>query len=204
MNEDIIEKNAKAYDKISDEWQTVRGAMPMNECIIVFCKILPQKARILDAGCGTGKPVDSFLNGEGYLVIGIDVSEKMIEKARALKLKNARFEKCDFLNYEDDTPFDAIIAFDSLWHIDLKNQHKIYKKAASLLKCGGLFIFTHGKTHDEREGEMFGQTFYYAALDAEEIKDNLKKNSFEIITFVENFSEPTTGTRDLLVIAKKL
>lgn len=204
MNEDIIEKNAKAYDKISVEWQSVRDTMPMNECIIAFCQMLPQKARILDAGCGTGKPVDSFLNGEGYQVIGIDLSENMIEKARALKLKNARFEKCDFLNYEDDTPFDAIIAFDSLWHIDLKNQHKIYKKAASLLKCGGLFIFTHGRTHDEREGKMFGQTFCYAALDAEEIKDNLKKNSFKILTFLENFSEPTTGTRDLLVIAEKL
>ena len=75
---------------------------------------------------------------------------------------------------------------------------------ASLIKKGGYFIFTHGKKDGEIYGEMMGQTFYYSALDAEEVKKILISEGFEIISFTENYKERTTGDRELLVEARKL
>lgn len=49
----------------------------------------------------------------------------------------------------------------------------------------------------------FAEHLYYGALDASRVRDLLTDNGFEILTFTENYSEPTTGTRDLLVTARK-
>lgn len=203
MNDDIITANAQAYDKICEKWQSVRDKLPMNECIIKFCRLLKPNAKILDVGCGTGYPIDKYLTDNGYSVKGIDISKKIIEKARLLKLENAEFEQCDYLSYRTDEQFDAIIAFDSLWHIPVDRQPEIYKKAASLLKSGGYFLFTGGKERGSCRGEMFDQTFYYAALDTQEIIELLEKNDFKIVQIETDFKEETSGTRDLFVIAKK-
>lgn len=197
-------KNADAYDKISEKWQSVRSQLPMNECIIKFCRMLKPNAKILDVGCGTGYPIDKYLSDNGYLVKGIDISEKMIEKARLLNLQNADFEQCDFLSYQNAEQFDAIIAFDSLWHIPVDRQPEIYKKAATILKSGGHFLFTHGNRTDTCEGEMFGEKFYYAALDEGRLTELLRKNAFEIVQIETNFKEETSGTRDLFAIVIKL
>ena len=64
-------------------------------------------------------------------------------------------------------------------------------------------MFTHGNRNGETIGEMLGENFYYGALDSARVCDLLTNNGFEILTFTENYSEPTTGTRDLLVTARK-
>ena len=158
--------NAAAYDKIADEWQDFRKTCVVNKCVEEFCAILPDGARVLDAGCGTGYPISAYLVARGYNVTGIDPSEKMLEKAKALRLKNARFFKSDFLGFETGEKFDAIIAFDCLWYIEPDRQREIYSKAASLLKDGGYFMFTHGKENGEIDGLIVQNPFGmgYAAV----------------------------------------
>ena len=50
---------------------------------------------------------------------------------------------------------------------------------------------------------MFGVTFEYSALDTTELREILNASGFEIESMVENYAHPITGTRDLLVTAKK-
>lgn len=193
-----------SYDKIADSWHNFRKSTTINKCIQEFCEYLPAGANILDAGCGTGYPVDDYLVKNGYCVTGIDPSEKMLEKARELQLDNAKFLTSDFLSFESPVLFDAIIAFDSLWYIPLKNQPEIYKKAENLLKTGGYFMFTHGRTNGEVYGEMFRENFRYAALDLDTVIKLLSENGFEVLRVETDYKEITTGTRDLLVFAKKV
>lgn len=193
----------RAYDDIADEWHKFRKDCAINKCIKDFEKLLPLHSEILDVGCGTGYPIAAYLVNHGHRVTGIDVSTEMLKKARALKLVNARFINVDFTDYVADTSFDAVIAFDSLWHIARSAQEEIYLKLASLIKSGGYLLFTHGNREGEITGEMYGETFYYGALDAARVRELLAENGFEILTFTENYSEPSTGTRDLLVVAKK-
>ena len=207
MTERVTEATAdsvkRAYDNIADKWAEFRAGCTINKCIAEFVKLLPLHSEILDVGCGTGYPIAAYLTEKGHRVTGIDVSREMLRKARALNLVNARFINVDFTDYVADIAFDAVIAFDSLWYIAYSRQESIYPKLASLIKSGGYLLFTHGNREGEITGEMYGETFYYSALDASRVRDLLANNGFEILTFTENYSEPTTDTRDLLVTARK-
>lgn len=45
--------------------------------------LIPPSAQILDAGCGTGRPVGVSLAAAGHIVTGIDVSNAMISLSKA-------------------------------------------------------------------------------------------------------------------------
>ncbi|HMM01067.1 MAG TPA: class I SAM-dependent methyltransferase [Bacilli bacterium] len=195
--------NIESYNAIVDDWASIRNSKEVNQCIKDFCKLLPSKASVLDVGCGTGKPIDVYLSDSKFKVVGIDISNKMIDFAKELNLENTIFINTDFLDYKNDDKFDAIIAFDSIWHIDLDDQLSIYKKFASLLVDDGYLLFTHGIRHETILGKMFSHSFSYSALAKDELKKALMDNNFSIISWYENYEEKTTGTRDLLVIAQK-
>ena len=103
--------------------------------------------RILDIGCGTGRHALE-LTKRGYNVVGIDLSESMIKKARE-KAKNAGlnvdFQLADARNLPFEHEFDLAImicegAF-PLMETDEMN-FEILKNAAKSLKNNGKFIFT--------------------------------------------------------------
>lgn len=200
----MINTKINPYDEICPQWDEYRKKTSVNKCIADFSRRLKPNSSILDVGCGTGYPIDFFLSERGFRITGIDSSAKMIEKAASLKLKNTEYHVAELFGFRTEEKFDAIIAFDCLWHICHDNQKYIYGTIASLIKKGGYFIFTHGKKDGEIYGEMMGQTFYYSALDAEEVKKILISEGFEIISFTKNYKERTTGDRELLVEARKL
>lgn len=200
----MINTKINPYDEICPQWDEYRKKTSVNKCIADFSRRLKPNSSILDVGCGTGYPIDFFLSERGFRITGIDSSAKMIEKVASLKLKNTEYHVAELFGFRTEEKFDAIIAFDCLWHICHDNQKYIYGTIASLIKKGGYFIFTHGKKDGEIYGEMMGQTFYYSALDAEEVKKILIYEGFEIISFTENYKERTTGDRELLVEARKL
>jgi len=191
-----------SYNRICDKWDEYRKNCPINKCVADFAENLKSGERVLDVGCGTGYPIAAYLAERGFFVHGIDISENMIKKANSLNLANASFELRDFLDYSSDAKYGAIVAFDSLWYIRHSRQKEVFKKAASLLKDGGMFLFTYGKTDGEVMGEMFGASFYNSSLDYSVTKDCLIQNGFKIIEFTLDYKEKTSGTRDLLVVAQ--
>ena len=127
----------------------------------------------------------------------------MIQATLACQLPNATFLVGDVMDFTAPEPFDSVIAFDSLWHIEESKQACLYPSVSSLLRPNGYFLFTHGKRRGTVRGTMFVHQFAYSALDAEEVKKLLRENSMDIISWQEEYSEATTGTRDLLVVAKR-
>ncbi len=197
------EINKESYNSIISDWNSYRNKTTINNCIKEFCKSLPKHAHILDIGCGTGYPIDSFLCQSGFSIVGIDISDKMIANAKKRHLSNAIFIEKDFLYFTSTEKFDAIIAFDSIWHIEESQQEKIYKMVSSLLNPNGYFLFTHGKNAGTIVGNMFSHEFIYSALGSKKVKSILNENSMDIIFYQEDYEEKTTGKRDLLIIAKK-
>lgn len=191
-----------SYNAISDQWDELRSQTPVNPCIVDFAKRLPPNCRVLDVGCGTGYPISAYLAEQGFHVTGIDISENMIEKAKRLHLPHAKFYVHDVLNFHPSEPYDAVIAFDSIWHIPHDQQANIYKVVSSLLNRGGYFLFTHGACDGETTGTMFGQSFYYSSLDTQTVQRLLAQQGFSILSFIENYQEKN-GARDLLVVACK-
>ncbi|HZU98884.1 MAG TPA: methyltransferase domain-containing protein [Planctomycetota bacterium] len=92
-----------------------------------------KRRRILEVGCGDGA-LARRLVALGHDVVGIDRSEKAVEKARAAGFAA---ELGDFLEYEAE-PFDAVAFTRSLHHIhDLR---KALARARALLAPGGTLV----------------------------------------------------------------
>ena len=47
-----------------------------------FENLLPEKAELLDLGCGSGEPISKYFIEKGFSLTGIDYAEPMIEIAR--------------------------------------------------------------------------------------------------------------------------
>lgn len=193
-----------SYNKICGQWSDFCSKRKVNKCIVDFAQLLEPGCSVLDVGCGTGYPIAAYLAESGFSVTGVDISEEMIKRAESQKLPNADFFAEDILDFHADKKFSAVIAFDSLWHIEHDRREDIYKILSSFMESSGMLIFTHGRTDGEIISKMFGEKFYNSAIDGERIKSLLRESGFEILSFIENYKEETTGDRDLLVIAKKL
>jgi GNAT superfamily N-acetyltransferase len=66
-------------------------------------------ARVLDAGCGNGVPAARLLVARGCEVIGVDLSEELVQEARD-NVPEARFECADLTVWEcEEASFDAVV-----------------------------------------------------------------------------------------------
>jgi 2-polyprenyl-3-methyl-5-hydroxy-6-metoxy-1,4-benzoquinol methylase len=174
--------NRAAYDAIAAQWLTARtqlGALE-REVLDAFVLGLPSDARILDLGCGTGRPIAEWLLQRGFRVTGVDQSSEMLAQARQLfpagDWRLARIE--DFTSEER---FEAVIAWDSLFHIPRKRVPEILERVAAILAPGGRFTCTlGGSAHPAFTDEMFGVEFFYDSPPPDESRALLRELGFVI------------------------
>ncbi len=106
-----------------------------------------QNHSLLDLCCGTGQLALDFLDN-GYRVIGLDLSEAMLDYARAnaaayIVSDQARFIQGDAANFELDERFGLVLStFDALNHLPDFNALKgCFLSVYPVLVEGGSFIF---------------------------------------------------------------
>ncbi|WP_158812841.1 bifunctional 2-polyprenyl-6-hydroxyphenol methylase/3-demethylubiquinol 3-O-methyltransferase UbiG [Streptomyces rimosus] len=102
---------------------------------------LPRAARVLDAGCGTGRPTCAQLSAAGLDVTGIDVSEAMLTAARA-NVPGARFLQVDLLSEQaaDLGTFDTVVSFFCLMNLPEPVFVSALARFASLTRPGGTVL----------------------------------------------------------------
>lgn len=104
--------------------------------------------RLLDAGCGTGRLTRDLLEALPCgQVVGLDVSQNMIEAARAYLEPDfagrVEFVRCDLLDLTFDSDFDGIFSTASFhWVLDhdrlFRNLHRALRPGGWLIaQCGG-------------------------------------------------------------------
>lgn len=100
-----------------------------------------EKWNVLDLGCGTGL-VGSAIAPFARQLVGVDLSTKMLEKARARNLYQ-RLERLDLLTMlraEKSSSYDVVIAADVFIYIGKLDE--IVSETKRLLCPGGLFSFS--------------------------------------------------------------
>lgn len=75
---------AVSFDRIADRYDTTRGYpdQVMDDMVGALEKVLDKKKSILDAGVGTGRFAKP-LQDRGFDIVGLDISGRMLAKARA-------------------------------------------------------------------------------------------------------------------------
>ena len=140
-------------------------------------------AKVLDLGCGTGRPVCSAFADAGHDVLGVDVSDVMLSDARA-KVPKATFMKADVYQLElPEQFFDAIIIFFSL--IAGTSQDLIkrqIKRAYDWLKPDGVLVFaTVPISIDQAPSHFLGRSFIGSSLSQEEYLRLFRQVGFEVV-----------------------
>lgn len=129
-----------AYEKMERSINGLEGAGEWH----VFKKMLPdlQGKRVLDLGCGFGWHCRYAREQQASSVIGVDISENMLEKARkmtddtAISYKKMPIEDINFSKEQ----FDVVIS--SLAFHYIQSFKTICEKVHYSLKPGGTFIFS--------------------------------------------------------------
>ena len=161
--------------------------------------------RLLDLGCGTGL-TGGTLRDLCEEMTGIDLSENMVEIAHEKDLYETLFvaEVEDFLDDNDEEPFDIITATDVLPY--LGGLEPLFFGAAENLTSGGLFIFSSETLPEET---LAGRAYMVGphqrfAQSAAYVRERLDATGFELIEITDinvrmEEGQPTPGH---LVIAK--
>lgn len=116
---------------------------------------------VIDFGCGEGQQaVEMALKG-ARKVIGIDIQESLLEKARELALRYNVGDRCTFVKNTDER-VDMIISKDAFEHFT--DPAAILRKMHNLLKKDGYVIATFGPTWYHPLGGHLFSVFPWAHL----------------------------------------
>ncbi|MDT0628068.1 methyltransferase domain-containing protein [Alteromonas sp. W364] len=157
----FYEENAKAYFKSSID-------VDLTHLYPSLLNLLPIAAKILDAGCGSGRDTKYFKDN-GYMVTAFDASAALAHLASeysGLDVQQNTFESIKYTN-----EFDAVWACASLLHLSQSDLSIALASLAKACKDEGL-IFASFKTTESASND--GRSFYYYEMvDIEPIINSL-------------------------------
>lgn len=132
---------AEVFDSLGKDYERAfAGLTAHREELEWLLSQLPAEAKVLDIGCGTGRPTAEVLAAAGHEVTGCDVSPGMIEIARK-QVPDARFEVADLrtLSYPAGS-WNAVTAFFPLLQLTRTEIDSALVKFAGWLAPGGIFL----------------------------------------------------------------
>ena len=144
---DYYNKNAQRY---IDETVSVDFAAVQDR----FLELLPEGAKILDFGCGSGRDTKYFLN-RGYQVDAVDGSEALCRTAS--EYTGIAVKKMLFQELDEVEKYDGIWACASVLHAKRVELPGIFEKMSAAVKRSGIIYvsFKYGELEGERNERYF-------------------------------------------------
>ena len=185
------------YDKIADQFGAERTRLQPKEVVYLSLLIDPLNAgsTILDLGCGTGHPIATHIASRGHVVVGVDGSEAMLAAARK-RLPGHRWIHELIERVEFDETFDAVVCWDSLFHLPRYQFRPVISKVHRWLKPHGrMMVSSGGLVEGDGNGftdTMFGHEFYYDSLPPKLMVAMTEETGFDIL-LAEMCDQPDGG-----------
>ena len=156
------------YDKNAEAYAALTVTADMSRAYEKFLAYLPHGAKVLDAGCGSGRDSLFFMR-QGYRVTMLDASAAMCRCAEKLTGQKALHKTFAEINF--DKQFDGIWANASLLHVPEQELEKVLKILHRALKEDGVLYasWKYGEA-ERRDGERF-----YCDMTEEKLKKLLRR-----------------------------
>ncbi|MEE9910546.1 MAG: methyltransferase domain-containing protein [Deltaproteobacteria bacterium] len=175
------------YDRFADTYEMNRGLFDMSGVIADFFQRLPRRpGLLLDLGCGAGEPFPAYFIGQGWQVVGVDFSARMLTLAHHyLPGMKTIFADIRDVNFPEEQ-FDAVTAIYCLFHIEHATHAELFRKMFHWLKPGGKSLFTYAtKEYTGREEfngykEFMGEKLFYSHMTPDDLLATLKSTGFTI------------------------
>lgn len=156
---------------------------------------------VLDLGCGTGLGAQ-FYRPYAKLLVGVDISSKMLEKASEKNIYNELIVFDILQDWEFSQAFDLIYSSDVFVYFG--NLDPIIRSASSYLVLGGIIAFSVEKLEDNSTDYRLLPSGRYAHAQTY-IEKCLKRHGLEPIEANESVIRKQSGdeVKGLLIVAKK-
>lgn len=182
---DYIKKTIDFYDTSVNEYFNKTINLQNKSWLEKFILYLSPSSKILDVGCAFGRD-SKYFSENNFKTYGIDLSTKMIEKAKDFS-PLTKFSVMDMMDLKFDSDFfDGIWCSATLLHLNKKDAKVALKEFKRVLKNDGI-LYLNLK---EGDGEKFitderynNVQKFYSYYKISEIKKILNDNKFEIIDF---------------------
>ncbi|WP_295578778.1 class I SAM-dependent methyltransferase [uncultured Oscillibacter sp.] len=142
MKQDSKQLSRAAFDRQAAGYDTgIQGSHARNLYPYLLQEIIHAWGdRVLDLGCGTGALLAQVLSEDpGRRVTGLDLSEKMLEQARARLGDRAELVRGDSEHLPfPDRSFDIVYCCDSFHHYP--NPRTVVEEVGRVLEFGGVFL----------------------------------------------------------------
>jgi len=176
---------AAFFDKMAPNWENPQSEYETREKLTSMMGLLPGFI-IIDVGCGKGVMFEHLLKSNPEKIIAVDVSGEMIRLAKEL-FSDDRIDCINGDFFEIPLPAaDIIVFFNCYPHFIDKDA--LVKKAASILKKGGVLVIAHSLSKSEINGFHDGERVSTLSVPLEAASDEAKKfdSFFDIDTFIDN------------------
>ncbi|MCJ0928909.1 MULTISPECIES: class I SAM-dependent methyltransferase [Acinetobacter] len=147
-------KTIDYYNKHAEEFIASTFEVDMESLYQPFLAELPEGARILDVGCGSGRDTLAFKD-KGYQIEAIDYSAELVKKAK--ELTGIEVRQQSFYELNESEKYDGIWACASLLHCDRDFLPEVMGHIFKALKPNGMcyMSFKYGNTDREKGGRSF-------------------------------------------------
>jgi ubiquinone/menaquinone biosynthesis C-methylase UbiE len=211
MGQDL-KRIERAYDTVAKEYAEAFSGehekKPMDrEILRRFSREIGDGRPVWDLGCGPGQTAE-YLKDLGVEISGLDLSEKLLEQARAMH-PGIRFRRGNILELDfEDGSVAGAVAFYAIVHFTGEQVAAAFREVFRVLKPGGIFLLAyHVGEETIRVTEFLGRKidvdFMFFATGF--ISGCLGESGFENIETIEREHYPGVeyGSRRAYVFATK-
>jgi SAM-dependent methyltransferase len=151
MAEDPKRIVEQGYDAIADRFGAWRAAIvgsPDDEWLGDLLDKLPERADILEVGCGQGLAARRLV-GAGHRYSGVDISAEQLRHARSL-VPEAEFRHGDLTEIAlDAESLDAVVSLYVFGHLPRAELSGLLERIAASLRPGGYLLATFARSGAE-------------------------------------------------------
>lgn len=147
-------KTIDYYNKNAQQFIEGTISVDFTQVQNTFLELLPQGARILDLGCGSGRDTKYFLD-QGYRVDAVDGSPELCKAAS--EYTGIAVRQMIFQDLAEIETYDGIWACASVLHVKKAELVEVFRKMCTAVKNGGIIYvsFKYGDFEGERNGRYF-------------------------------------------------